>query len=234
MHILIDYDNLPSRIREMELGFLFTQLFGILEDYLTLKMIKSKIYGGWYHESIFTRLAQAVSSEISKSFPKYFKCKNGNTFAVIPQLARSIEAEPSRDIYYTYRTRSYVNKIHSLHEDDLGCNSAACPSKVVINFLKKKKCQVESCTTKQKDILFKKEQKIVDAMLVADIVYLGKPNTNICVVSSDDDILPGILSALTNGARILHVKTKEENSSKFPYLSQYPGYNEFTLPRSEL
>jgi uncharacterized LabA/DUF88 family protein len=57
-------------------------------------------------------------------------------------------------------------------------------------------------------VLRKLEQKLVDTMMVADMIYLARAdNAAIAVVSSDDDMWPGILSGLVAGAQLIHIQT---------------------------
>lgn len=63
------------------------------------------------------------------------------------------------------------------------------------------------------------EQKLVDTMLVADLIHLAiNGEMTIAVVSSDDDFWPGILSAMTLGAHVVHIGTKYAPSHRM-YLS---------------
>jgi uncharacterized LabA/DUF88 family protein len=56
--------------------------------------------------------------------------------------------------------------------------------------------------------MHKREQKLVDTMMVADMIHLasiGEPA--IVIVSSDDDMWPGMISTLVAGVRVIHVQT---------------------------
>ena len=58
-------------------------------------------------------------------------------------------------------------------------------------------------------LLSRREQKLVDTMIVADLIHLAsRGETPIGLVSSDDDMWPGILSALNIGASVIHVHTR--------------------------
>ena len=61
---------------------------------------------------------------------------------------------------------------------------------------------------RQNDVLQKWEQKLVDTMLVSDLIFLAtRGERDLVVVSSDDDIWPGIRTALQLGARVTQVHT---------------------------
>jgi hypothetical protein len=52
------------------------------------------------------------------------------------------------------------------------------------------------------------EQKLVDSMLTADLIHLAHSGEQfVAIVSSDDDMWPGIITAVHAGAHVLHVQT---------------------------
>ena len=66
-------------------------------------------------------------------------------------------------------------------------------------------------------------QKMVDTMMVADIIYIAnRGDQALAVVTSDDDIWPGILSAMIVGTQILHVQPKPSLRA-WPYIDSSRG-----------
>ena len=58
---------------------------------------------------------------------------------------------------------------------------------------------------------------MVDTMMVADIIHIAnRGDESVAVVTSDDDVWPGILSAMIIGTRVLHVRPKP-SSMAWPY-----------------
>jgi hypothetical protein len=69
-------------------------------------------------------------------------------------------------------------------------------------------CSTPGCGVGVSEVLFRAEQKLVDTMLVADLIYFATQNRDrLVVVSSDDDVWPGIHTAVIHGAKIHHVQT---------------------------
>jgi hypothetical protein len=68
-------------------------------------------------------------------------------------------------------------------------------------------------------------------MLTADAIFLAtKGERKICVVSSDDDLLPAIRTALILGADVLHMHTKIGRRTASHYTKTIAkGYVELTL-----
>ena len=80
---------------------------------------------------------------------------------------------------------------------------------VVHEFFSIGKCPDNTCTRTIDQLLTRSEQKLVDTMLVSDLIhlaYLGE--SSLAVVSSDDDLWPGMLMAMSHGVDVVHVCTK--------------------------
>ena len=75
-------------------------------------------------------------------------------------------------------------------------------------------CPIATCSVDNSDLVYRHEQKIVDTMLTCDLIYASKNNSqaHIMLISSDDDFLPPIRTALLNGSQIyrLHPKTRQQ------------------------
>jgi hypothetical protein len=60
-------------------------------------------------------------------------------------------------------------------------------------------------------------------MLIADMIYLASHTEGyVCLVGSDDDMWPGIISVLAAGGKVIHLETKAGAGSS-PYLLQNHG-----------
>ena len=67
-------------------------------------------------------------------------------------------------------------------------------------------------------------------MLVADLIHLSASPQGVGVVSSDDDIWPGIRMALSAGASIFHIHSKKGQGTPEFYQGRLPStYREFHL-----
>ncbi len=55
-------------------------------------------------------------------------------------------------------------------------------------------------------MLAREEQKLVDSMLVVDLIHFAETTDEpLVVVSADDDLWPGIRFVLLRSARVIHV-----------------------------
>ena len=67
-------------------------------------------------------------------------------------------------------------------------------------------CPADDCAVAPQTVLIREEQKLVDSMLVIDLVHLAQTTTEpLVVVSADDDLWPGIRFVLLHGAHVIHV-----------------------------
>ncbi|MBK7374299.1 MAG: hypothetical protein IPJ02_01610 [Chitinophagaceae bacterium] len=52
-------------------------------------------------------------------------------------------------------------------------------------------------------------------MLTSDLIYAAYQNSNVGIVSSDDDFWPGILTALDTGVKVTQIHTKGQYINPF-------------------
>jgi uncharacterized LabA/DUF88 family protein len=91
-------------------------------------------------------------------------------------------------------------------------------------------CPEPSCSVAPDAVLQRAEQKLVDTMLTADLIHLSQQGDDIFVVSTDDDMWPGIRSALNTGCRVYHLHPRRGRSTRYPYRQPAPpNYFEFSL-----
>ena len=67
-------------------------------------------------------------------------------------------------------------------------------------------------------MLAREEQKLVDSMLVVDLVHFAETtDESLVVVSADDDLWPGIRFALLREARVIHVIPRRSRVNRERY-----------------
>lgn len=212
--ILVDYDNVLEATRRQGVQVVVDRLLSAIGT-ATLSAwgrAEIRLYGGWYETDHLTREAQNISSALLASFPQVARVvdKDGSHGIVVGvELARSLVIEPHFDLMHTYRQRGLPPGLKCDPPPYPGCTLPACPLLVVHNFVSSRKCPETACLLEPHDILHRGEQKLVDTMITADLIQLSLLGSDVlCVVSSDDDLWPGIRSALAKGATIVHVNTR--------------------------
>lgn len=173
-----------------------------------------RLYGGWNIESARSSKAQQIFEEVSEQFPAIsFDRILQRRVGLSVELAESLLALPYQILPNTYRKRARPPKLHCLDAAGLGCTIDGCPSDQVRQLFRTGNCPGTGCQRSLTDIVIRSEQKLVDTMMVADLLHLSsKAEESIVVVSSDDDLWPGMLTAMSVGTRIWHITTKSVSS----------------------
>ncbi len=88
-----------------------------------------------------------------------------------------------------------------------------------------------SCGVTGEAALSKWEQKLVDTLLVTDLLHLAHTSAEpVAVVSTDDDMWPGIRLALLKGVQVVHIHPVPGRGTPTHYIVSLPtGYSQVTL-----
>jgi hypothetical protein len=235
MIVLVDYDNLPVLDTRRGLTHVVDKLLNAIgaKALSPHPRVRLRLYGGWYERSRLTRRAQDLTAATGV-YPKRVTVVNGtDTVNLIAQvsLALSMEIDPRTNLENTFRARSIPEGLHCDSPPYTSCvNASACPLASVYDIVERGICPDSTCRVVSADIMGKAEQKLVDTMLTADMIYLASNGSHdLCVVSSDDDLWPAIKSALILSARVFHIHTIAGRSTPTAY-SRGAGANYTQLP----
>jgi hypothetical protein len=224
IRLYIDYDNVSRALKKNGLLSLVTRCLLTTKIPTTTKIgrCEVRVYGGWYEGSTLTALAECIIAELVQGFPTILPFSNqaGNPgmLYITAELACSLEAEPSRHLFNTFRRKSPPRSLICAHPTTIGCADPECPLNCLPAFFNNEQCPKQGCKIGLHDLLSRQEQKLVDTMLACDIIHAARIKCDFTMlVSSDDDLLPAIRMALLDGAPIarLHPKTFYQ-SAAFP------------------
>lgn len=208
MKVLVDYYNVPTAASHQGLAYLAERILSKVSPMMgSAGTLDFRLYGGWDCRNRMTREGQDLAVEMKSVFPKILTL--GKTqIRLTMQLAQSLEALPSKTLPNTLREEPF-RRIKCQTPSKTTCRSAACPIDPMAAFLNSGKCDQPGCVAEPHMLLSRQEQKLVDTMIVADLIHLAsRGETPLGLVSSDDDMWPGILSALNVGASVIHVHTR--------------------------
>ena len=201
-----------------------------------LHRVKVRLYGGWYEGTRLSRRGQQLAAEVRAIFPRKLSLLDGaRTVSVLQdvELAYSLQIDPSNIFHSTYRKRGKPSGLQCESPPFPDCsNIPRCSLLAVFSFLNFDTCPEASCRVSPADILRRGEQKLVDTMLTADLIYSAssEDHPDLCVVSSDDDVWPGIQSALVLGSNVFHIHTKASSITAYPHKGGVGGkYTQLTL-----
>ena len=210
MIALVDYDNL--RVGGRDIQATVQQLLdkvGAARCHGE-RAVRFRLYGGWFEGIHLSKRAQRLSADIDSRFPRRMSVVNGKlavTLMITVELARRL-VDDRIDLTHTYRRWSMPPTLSCLAAPFEACaRPAQCALTGLAPFVNEAQCSVPACGVTPSSVLRKEEQKLVDSMLVVDLVHLAQTRSEpIVLVSSDDDMWPGIRAALLCGARVVHVR----------------------------
>ena len=201
-----------------------------------------RLYGCWYEERRLSGRARDLDDAIREAFPADLRLappEGDRTVDVSVELARRLSIEPDLDLFHTYRPRGAPRGLASRDLPFAGCvRPGECPLIPAHHLLAQGNCPALSCEVGPLEVFRRSEQKMVDTMLTADLIYAsraaprgGRPQ--VAVVTNDDDIWPGIYTAVRQGAQVHHIRPVPRRA--WPYgAALSAGYTEYslTLPES--
>ena len=104
MFVLIDYDNINKAVSRKGIHYVISKVVSRIDpaDVSSGNRISARLYGGWYENSNFTRLAQALSADIMSNFPTVLTLSDNKTSVVVNcELAFSLLADPTNHLVHT-------------------------------------------------------------------------------------------------------------------------------------
>lgn len=236
MEVFVDYNNVPRADRNRGLVYVVDKAIGAL-GFAHLQAetrMLFRLYDGWYLNRTPTRHAQAVSAELLANFPLTRTVSDGTTTTTIivnAELAYSLKIDPATHLWHTFRQRGYPSGLGCHHPPAVGCTAPVCSLLPMHTLFRTQRCPLSGCGIFPDQLVYKNEQKLVDTMLAADLMYLHlQRETKVAVVSSDDDMWPAIKTVLDLGMSILHIHTLPgHRTPPFYARGPRPSYTELSL-----
>lgn len=214
--LLIDYDNLSPQQKEtgildLAVGILFRIPF---ESNVRSADCHIRIYGGWFEEDRITNLAEQIIRKIGKDFPcvKYIDPHEGRiAIKFQAELALGLLQEPNRFLSHTYRSNKRLTNVRIEKPDQVGCFDPDCILKDLKKLIKKGRCPKKTCQITG-NLIYRSEQKIVDALISCDLVYAADKLADLVIlVSGDDDFVPPLRTAALNEKTVIRFNTTPNN-----------------------
>lgn len=216
MVILVDYDNVePTDRARGVFNVVARVLDAIGRSWFTDgQHVRFRMYGGWYGGLRLTPRAQDLTADLQRTLPFPFTLANGSSkvrLRVSGELAHGLAADPGGVLVNTFRVEAAeIGRLKCSIAPYSGCaDPRGCGLLPALDVVRGEACPVVGCSVGLSHVLTKPQQKLVDTMLTADLIHFATHGErSVGVVSSDDDLWPGIKAALLHGARVAHVHTK--------------------------
>ena len=211
MLLLIDYDNVLDADRRQGVEHVVRKSFELCAPFSpAITRIRCRLYGGWYEGSRLTRDGQSLSGIIRSISPVRLAVDGRITPLLMDiELAASALSDPRTLVGNTLRKKGYPRTLRCESLPWLACVDAeSCPILRIKEFVDDNLCTQGSCAVQPQDLLYKQEQKVVDTMMVADMILSSMDGVaHIAVVTRDDDIWPGLSIASAKATSLIHIST---------------------------
>lgn len=210
MLALVDYDNVPRPDRQMGVDHVVRKLISLLpEKAVGGQRPRIRIYGGWYEADKLTKMAQQLVAEIRGATPVRIALSDSSTILADVELVYSSLSHPRTLVGNTYREQPLRGGLKCEGRPWIMCaDNNGCPLGMVERFFNEEQCADSRCAVRPADLLRRREQKVVDTMMVADIAHAPDQGfDSLCVVSRDDDIWPGLGIAALKAKQLYHLST---------------------------
>lgn len=223
--VLVDFDNIEVGQSRLGLEYVGRKILSLCGNELAqnASRVRVRLYGGWYEKGLLTRNGQKLTGEIVSLSPITFLRGGRDSLIVNFELAKSLLADPSTLVDNTFRRREAQKNLRCKHPPWQGCaNPANCSCVQFIRFFNTG-CSAQGCTVKGAAVLERGEQKVVDSMLVVDLIYASQSGVQVVLVSRDDDMWPGLRLAACTGSGLVHLLTKSDSNLPSYYSSLRSG-----------
>ena len=235
-YVLLDYYNINRLHRRRGAAWVVQRVFDTLgaQTLTDAGRFRVRFYGGWYGKSSLSRDGQALAAELDAVFPARLVVATRHTslrLRVLAELASSMLADPAHDILNTLRRGNPPR--YDVHPSPFrGCTEpTGCPLAPIEPLIDRRKCPADDCFAPISAVFPRpKQQKLVDTMLVSDLIYLScTTRSPVVVVSTDDDLWPGIRTALHFGLPVHHIHTASRTTPGIYASAVTNAYHEYSL-----
>lgn len=226
MLVLIDYDNVEERERRQGVDHVVRKSLELIGPVPSdSERVTVRLYGGWCEAGRLTRLAQSIKAQIDEKYPVALgRGDSVRELVVNVQLALSGIFAPRILISNSYREKGAPRGIKCETRPWLECRSNdGCALGRLDRFLADDVCGDNGCAVRPREVLRKSEQKVVDTLMVADLIsFASTQGGNAAVVSRDDDIWPGLYVASSSLRSLVHLSSVI--ADRFPrYFREIPS-----------
>ena len=176
--IIVDFDNyFPGQLQNytiQELESFFTKIINLIfSEHNDTHNIIIRLYGGWYQENVYTQKASLLATYLQQIdiFPIITDTGKVDGSVAIAEQQYGLDFV----WYNTFQKKAGLQKVlidHTKESQICSSNSEQCPVRILQKFIKNKErlCNNNGCNTKHQEILYRKEQKMVDTMMTCDVI----------------------------------------------------------------
>lgn len=162
--------------------------------------IHVRLYDGWFDMEGRSTDLHGMIRKCVRNYPTRTR-----SYRLFVEIAESLLGLPGERLLHTFREKAGV--VGARLKVAQACpGTCSSPDDCCLEHLRcwlKGKCPAHpSCITPLEAVCTTVQQKLVDAMLVADLIWSASEPGIVALFSDDEDVVPGLLSARARGARV--------------------------------
>lgn len=159
-----------------------------------------RLYDGWFDENgQGTELHGLIRQHLRGAYPI-----RRRGYRLFVDLAEAPIAAKEEKIIHTFRVQAGLSRYHLsvVADSPPECADRGHCGIGLLRSWVKGRCPVQNCRVAVTDAAHYRQQKLVDTALVADLLWAASQRAKILVVSDDEDVLPGLITARAFGATV--------------------------------
>jgi hypothetical protein len=215
--VLIDFANFVPEADELVaqargLDLIDRVISFLLDEDPATERIEIRLYGGWMDAGVLTPLASAI---LSAPDLDPFPITNPATGAIVRgavELVRSLALMPAvawPDLVIRESGIARLRQTSILVDACVSDTREACPLRTMHWMSRRydRECPMPTCTMTFGAAFENKTQKMVDSLLVCDLIHYGRAlgeGDMLLLLSDDLDLLPGLLVAAESSGPAIH------------------------------
>jgi hypothetical protein len=166
----------------------------------TFREFVFRLYDGWFDGTgTGTQLYELLRFHLRSAYPT-----RKRLYRVFVELAEAPLASRDGRLLDTFRQYPGLTRHHIavVADPPVACHSPAACGIAHLRSWIRGNCPVGDCSVASTDAAHFRQQKLIDACLVADAIWGASQGQEIVVVTDDEDVIPGLITARWFGSPI--------------------------------
>jgi hypothetical protein len=182
-----------------------------------------RLYHGWFDDiGQPTDLHYLSTKHLRERYPT--RTKRARIFAELGEAPASLG---TCQLHHTMRVERGLPPFSLIFVDEIPKGCKHPDNCALFEFKKwiKGRCprHKEGCSVLISDVISHRRQKLIDTMLVADLVWFATHGENVAVVSDDEDVIPGLLCASTSAVDVYWICRNGQPREQYESLIKLQG-----------
>lgn len=171
-------------------------------SHVRVEELTVRLYGGWHDRETksFTPIRDLLA-KVVRQYPRR------GSIRLRVQIAEAMISYPFLAFTETLRRAPYSPSGH-LGAIPSNCLLGNACSLSKVSCWLRGKCPETDCAVKTRDVIYARQQKIVDTLITADSLFLAHSQQAdvLLIASDDDDMVPALIGGRMPGTQVFHMR----------------------------